>query len=85
MGYIESWIEDQTEILNLAQKFQDLENCLEEKIANGVDNCFPPKHIEEEVKYNGDMLKEVSVDSHRQCFQERMNFILYIFLFESHV
>ena len=66
------WIHDHQTILQQANDFQDSENCIERKLANTVPECFPATNIETAVKYDGDLIEELSLDTHNLCFEACM-------------
>ena len=69
---LSQWIRDHQTILQQAHDFQDSENCIERKLANTVPECFPATNIETAVKYDGDLIEELSLDTHNLCFEACM-------------
>ena len=70
---LSQWIGDHQTILQQAHDFQDSENCIERKLANTVPDCFPAKNMETAIKYDGDLIEELSLDTHDLCFEACMN------------
>ena len=69
---LSQWIHDHQTILQQANDFQDSENCIERKLANTVPECFPATNIETSIKYEGDLIEELSLDTHNLCFEACM-------------
>ena len=69
---LSQWIHDHQTILQQANDFQDSENCIERKLANTVPECFPATNIETAIKYDGDLIEELSLDTHNLCFEACM-------------
>ena len=69
---LNQWIHDHQTILQQANDFQDSENCIERKLANTVPECFPATNIETAIKYDGDLIEELSLDTHNLCFEACM-------------